>query len=96
VSELLYLVDGLPIQDVLGGGLSANLPKSSVSTMTIHTGGFDAEYGNAMSGVVNVITRSGGRSHQLTGRYESDNLLSDDVSQQHNRAWEMELTAGGP
>lgn len=95
-SELVYLVDGLPIQDVLEGGLSANLPKSSVSAMTIHTGGFDAEYGNAMSGVVNVITRSGGRSHQVTGRYESDNLLPDRVSQQHNRAWEFELTAGGP
>ena len=95
-TELLYLVDGLPIQDVLGGGLSANLPKSSVSAMTIHTGGFDAEYGNAMSGVVNVITRSGSRSHELTGRYQSDNLLPDHVSQQHNRAWELELTAGGP
>ena len=47
--EVGYLVDGLPVQDVLGGGLAAHVPKSSIAGMTIYTGGFDAEYGNAMS-----------------------------------------------
>jgi outer membrane receptor for ferrienterochelin and colicin len=96
VTELLYLVDGLPIQDVLGGGLTMNLSKSSVSGMTIHTGGFDAEYGNAMSGVVNIITQSGGRTHDVSARYERDNWVPPRVSQQTNKASELEFTAGGP
>ena len=50
-TEVVFLIDGLPVQDVVGGGLGANIPKSSISGMTVHTGGFDAEYGNALSGV---------------------------------------------
>jgi hypothetical protein len=97
-TEVMFLVDGMPVQDLVGGGLGTSLPKSSITGMTIHTGGFDAEYGNAMSGVVNVITRSGGDKHTLAFRAESDNWLLGDVSinQQQDRLWEFELTAGGP
>ena len=97
-SEVMFLVDGLPVQDVIGGGLAASLPRSSITGMTIHTGGFDAEYGNAMSGVVNVITRSGGDEHAFRVRAESDNWLvgSTEINEQQDNFWELELTAGGP
>lgn len=58
-SEVLYLVDGLPIKEAIEGDIGSNLPNSAVVDMTIQTGGFNAEYGNAMSGVVNIITREG-------------------------------------
>ena len=51
----VYLVDGLAVQDVIAGGLGTELPLSGVSQMSIKTGGFDAEYGNALSGVVNIV-----------------------------------------
>lgn len=95
-TEVVFLVDGLPVQDVIAGGLGTNLPKSSISGLSIHTGGIEAEYGNAMSGVVNVITKSGGEGHQIAVRYERDNWLPDRWIQQQNRTIEMEVSAGGP
>jgi outer membrane receptor for ferrienterochelin and colicin len=95
-TEVAFLIDGLPVQDVIGGGLAANLPKSSITGLTIHTGGFDAEYGNALSGVVNVVTRSGGNTHNLGLRVDRDGWLPGSVNQQQDRSTEIEVSAGGP
>jgi len=94
-TEVAYLIDGLPVQDVIGGGLGANLPKSSITGLTITTGGFDAEYGNALSGVVNVITKGGGDKHAFGVRFERDNWLFG-FNKQKDRLTELEVSAGGP
>lgn len=95
-TEVLFLVDGLPVQDVIGGGMAAGLPKGSISGMTIHTGGFDAEYGNALSGIVNVITKSGGHNHKFAARIDKDNWLPERWNKQQDRLTEVELSASGP
>ncbi len=94
--EVVYLVDGIPVQDVISGGLGANLPRSSITGMTIVSGGFEAEYGNALSGIVNIVTRSGSNTHTAGLRIEKDNVVPDGWSTQHNRLTEGELTASGP
>lgn len=96
VNDVTFLVDGLPVQDVIGGGLGASLPRSSISGLTIHTGGFEAEYGNALSGVVNVITKTGGNDHSVKIRYERDQWAPTKWAKQTDRLSETELTAGGP
>jgi outer membrane receptor protein involved in Fe transport len=63
-SEVSYLVDGLPIMEAIEGKVGTELPMSSVIDMTVQTGGFAAEYGNAMSGVINIITKDGGEKMQ--------------------------------
>jgi outer membrane receptor for ferrienterochelin and colicin len=93
IREVIYLIDGLPVQDVIQGGLGSELPKSAISQLSVKTGGFDAEYGNALSGVVNVITRTGGNDHQIFARADKDNLFGGtQVSKTNN----FELTASGP
>ncbi|MCI0493568.1 TonB-dependent receptor [candidate division KSB1 bacterium] len=93
IREVIYLIDGLPVQDVIRGGLGSELPKSAISQLSVKTGGFDAEYGNALSGVVNVITRTGSNDHQFFFRAEKDNLFGGtQVSKTNN----FELTASGP
>lgn len=92
-TETLYLVDGLPVQDVIGGGAGTDLPRSSIASMNIQTGGYEAEYGNALSGVVNIITAGGSNVHRFTLRAESDQLMTGD---QTNRSAEVEAGAGGP
>lgn len=72
-TEVLYLVDGLPIQEMIEGRAGSDLPNSSIIEISIQTGGFNAEYGNAMSGVVNVITKEG--SETLTALGEGDLLF---------------------
>ena len=91
--EVLYLVDGLPIQDVLGGGSGSILPRSSIVQMSMSTGGFDAEYGNALSGVVNVVTRSGGEKAQSLLRVDNDSFYG---GKQNDHASDIELTLSGP
>lgn len=92
-TEVMYLVDGFPIQDVIGGGPGSELPKSSIVEMAIQTGGFDAEYGNALSGVVNAVTKTGGDSHQFVLRGDNDQVGTGNRT---SRTSEVELSAGGP
>jgi len=91
--EAIYLIDGLPVQDVIQGGLAAELPLSAISQMSVKTGGFDAEYGNALSGVINVITRTGGDDHQLSFRIAKDDLFGGKEVSRWNEA---EFSASGP
>jgi len=58
-SELVYLVDGMPIQNIVDGKIGTELPNTSIIDISVQTGGFTAEYGNAMSGVVNILTKEG-------------------------------------
>ncbi len=95
-NEVIYLVDGLPVQDVIGGGLGTNLPRSSITGLTMYTGGFEAEYGNALSGMVNVITKGGGDKHTFSARLEEDSWLPTSLNKQQDRAVQLEFSAGGP
>ncbi len=92
-SEVAYYVDGLSVQDVMGGGSSLNLPTSSLVGMSLYTGGFEPEYGNALSGVVNIVTKTGSNEHQFFTRVAGDNLI---VGNQFDRLAEVELSASGP
>lgn len=58
-TELVYLVDGMPIQNIVDGKIGTELPNTSIIDISVQTGGFTAEYGNAMSGVVNILTKEG-------------------------------------
>ena len=93
IHEVIYLIDGLPIQDVIHGGLGTDIPKSAILQMSVKTGGFNAEYGHALSGVVNVITRTGGDNHQIFFRADKDNLFGSTQVSKHNK---LELATSGP
>jgi len=92
-SEVVYLVDGLPVQDVVAGGQASTLPKSSVVGVSIFTGGFEAEYGNALSGVVNIVTKTGSNEHHAMGRVDSDNLFGGTET---SKTTDIEVSASGP
>ena len=73
--EILYVVDGIPIRHPIYGGTAAfDLDVISIQEIEMLTGGFNAEYGQAQSAVVNIVTREGGP--KLSGEliYKSDNL----------------------
>lgn len=95
-NEVIYLIDGIPVQDFVGGGLGAELPKSSIGGMTIYTGGFEAEYGNAMSAVINVITKGGENVHRFAFRFEKDNWIPSKWNKQVDKHNELEISASGP
>ena len=92
-TEVGYLVDGLPVQDVMQGGVATAVPISTVVGMSVFTGGYEPEYGNALSGIVNIVTRAGGNEPAFTVRADKDNLFG---GTQNSRTSEIELFASGP
>jgi len=57
--ETLYMIDGMPSTDPFNGDFATNIENESIQEMEIITGSFNAEYGTAMSGVVNIVTKDG-------------------------------------
>jgi outer membrane receptor protein involved in Fe transport len=72
--EVTYLIDGVPQRDPLSGSFTGQVDKYAIEELQVLTGGFNAEYGQALSGVVNIVTKEGG--NKLKGRieYSSDQL----------------------
>jgi outer membrane receptor protein involved in Fe transport len=58
-NEVSYLIDGMHVQDPLLGGLATQINNDAIQEMSLLSGTFNAEYGNALSGVVNIVTRDG-------------------------------------
>jgi outer membrane receptor protein involved in Fe transport len=56
--EVKFQFDGVEVSDPLFGN-SANIANLSIAGTDVLSGGFDAEYGNALSGVVSVSTKEG-------------------------------------
>ncbi|MCK4979685.1 MAG: TonB-dependent receptor plug domain-containing protein, partial [Candidatus Delongbacteria bacterium] len=58
-NEVAYLVDGVPIsnQFASGGGSLLDLESGSIQELQVISGTFNAEYGQAQSGVINVVTK---------------------------------------
>ncbi|MBN1542112.1 TonB-dependent receptor [candidate division KSB1 bacterium] len=57
--ELSYWIDGMPITDVYDGGAVVDVNKNMVQELQVVSGAFNAEYGQAMSGIVNIATKDG-------------------------------------
>jgi hypothetical protein len=58
-SEVLYIVDGVPQNDVYTGSNFAQVSNASIEQISFEIGGYEAKYGQAESGVVNVTTKTG-------------------------------------
>jgi len=60
-NEVSYLIDGIPVDELFQGEKSnVTLEKEVVQDLEVITGTFNAEYGKAMSGIVNMVTKDGG------------------------------------
>lgn len=57
--QTAFIVDGLTLRDERNNTPYSGISLSSVQDIQVQTGGFNAEYGNIRSGVVNVITKEG-------------------------------------
>ncbi|MFT3693072.1 MAG: TonB-dependent receptor [Kofleriaceae bacterium] len=57
--ENTYVIEGINTTDTAYGRLSSNLPNEFISETEVITGGYNAEYGRATGGIVNVVTKQG-------------------------------------
>ncbi|TMA19102.1 MAG: hypothetical protein E6J85_12995 [Deltaproteobacteria bacterium] len=58
--EQNYIIDGVNVSDPAYGTLGTTLIQDFVQEVDVKTGGYQAEYGRATGGIVNVVTKSGG------------------------------------
>ena len=64
--EIRYLIDGIPINNPISRSLGLSIGTNSLEQMEVITGGFNAEHGDAQSGIVNLITKVG--TNKFSGR----------------------------
>jgi hypothetical protein len=72
--ENVYLIDGLDTTDPYTATYGTNFNFDAIEEVSLLTAGFEAEYGRATGGVVNVVTKSGGNDFHGTfdARYRND------------------------
>ena len=92
IDESIFVVDGFSVKDPLSG-YSGNLfvNADAIEELEIVTGGYNAEYGQAMSGVVNIKLKEGRDNYEGSLKYSSDRILTD-----NNNSDRIEFNLGGP
>ena len=102
-NEVAYLVDGISVGDPFDtNGLATTVAVDAIQEMTVISGAFNAEYGKAMSGIVNLVTKEGGRSFEGTFSLQGGDTFTehDDIfftpSSVGLDIYTLEGTLGGP
>lgn len=90
-SEVAYLIDGIPVTNSYGQNMGVGIENNAIQELQVISGTFNAEYGQAMSGIINIITKDGnlnkysGEVSYRYGRYISSDpeiylgLIPDDL-----------------
>jgi hypothetical protein len=79
IGQQAFIIDGLGVKnqlDAASGPLGVRIPTDLLTEATLVTNGFSARYGQAVSGLVNVVTRDGGESWHGRAAYEGDRLFA--------------------
>ena len=96
LGEESFILDGLGIKnqlDAATGGLGLRLPPDLLGEASLITNGFSARYGQALSGLVNVVTREPGETWDGRAAVETDRPFGGTLDHGLDR---LALRAGGP
>jgi hypothetical protein len=79
-SENSFIIDGQEVSNFRTGALNTNnnIPFQFIQEVQIKTSGFEAEYGGATGGVINVVTKGGSNQFHGEGglQLEADSLFA--------------------
>ena len=102
-TEVTYMVDGIQVDETYGGtSATVDIQPEAVQDLEVITGTFNAEYGRAMSGVVNIVTRDGGPEFEGSVSYGGSSYLTDNtdifvgIDPSLNSSQDIKLSLGGP
>ena len=92
VDEGQFIVDGLSIKDPLTGSTSnLYVNSNAIEELEFISGGFNAEYGQAMSGIIDIKLKSGTNKFETSLRYKTDKVFKNNFFTDN-----LEFTFGGP
>jgi outer membrane receptor protein involved in Fe transport len=79
-NEIAYTLNGININDPYGNARSVGVATNAVREVSVSSGTFSAEYGSALSGVVNYVTKDGGsRWSGSVKHYTGDHVSTHDA-----------------
>jgi hypothetical protein len=96
IGQESFILDGLGVKnqlDASSGGLGLQIPPDLLSEASLVTNGFSARFGQALSGLVNVVTREPGERWEGRVAYEGDRPFGGGLDRGLDR---LALRAGGP
>jgi outer membrane receptor protein involved in Fe transport len=102
-NEIAYQVNGLSINNPYNNQQAVGIAVNAIEEVSVSSGTFSAEYGNALSGVINFVTKDGGSDYTGSIRAWMGDHVSDkkdvyynidEIDPLNNRR--LEWTVGGP
>ncbi|MFV2007980.1 MAG: TonB-dependent receptor domain-containing protein [Longimicrobiales bacterium] len=102
--ENMYYIEGVNVTDVYRGRTGTDLPYNFVKAIEVKQAGYQAEYGQALGGLVNVVTRSGTPEFQWStvGFFSGSGISRDAkpipnvLSRSSFTDFDLGLSASGP
>ncbi|MCF8241996.1 MAG: TonB-dependent receptor [Melioribacteraceae bacterium] len=76
-TEIAYWVNGVSITDAYDNSRGIEIDNSSVQELQVISGTFNAEYGQALSGIINTVTKEGGMSYHGNIKLYSSDYVSN-------------------
>jgi outer membrane receptor protein involved in Fe transport len=74
-TEIQYTVNGTSISSPFDNSRTVDIATNAIQELSVVSGTFNAEYGNALSGVVNTVTKEGGPTYRGTlSAYTGDHV----------------------
>lgn len=83
--QIAYQIDGVPITDSYDHSNVIDVSTNSIQELQVISGAFNAEYGQAMSGIVNIVTKDG--SNNFSGSLQA--YFGSYVSTKDNLFWNL-------
>jgi hypothetical protein len=92
------LIDGVNYSDPITNSALARFDFHSIGEIEVISGGLEADYGETMGGVINMVTRSGGDTHELGMRASvTPGLLSPtQEGEKSSNHYDLNVNLGGP
>lgn len=100
--EVQYIVDGVPLNNTLGGlgaqvGANLSLVSGSIQEFTVIKDGFDPEYGEALSGIVKITTQTGEKDYtRFTAQFITDDFGNKSLNKYSRNNDFLRLSVSGP
>ncbi len=83
--QVTYQIDGVPVTDAYDGSTVVDVNANAVQELQVVSGAFNAEYGQALSGVINLVTKDG--NNEYKGNLMA--YIGDYISSRDNIFWNV-------
>lgn len=95
-TEVAYWVDGVSVSDAYDHSQAVQVDNSAIQELQVISGTFNAEYGQAMSGIVNIVTKDGGQSFHGSLSAYVGSYVTQDGSQNDDKAFVFDASQPPP